>query len=211
MKNTIDTIVHRTQRYWYIDGLAEITVGLLFIVMSVYFLVQARIKTVSINPVLANFFLLAVILLVVWLFRYVLQAVKTRLIYPRTGYVAPPHMQKSSRWQHYGVTAWLVLVFISLIALISGSKATPSWAPLLIGIVIGITVLSLSYRFRLMRLALLACALVLIGAVVSFFNPGETFATILSSAADGVCFIISGGITFVLYLHNNQPPADADL
>ena len=211
MKNTPDTIIHRTQQYWYIDGLAEITVGLLFAVMSVYFLVQARIKTVSINPVLANLGLLAVILLVAWLFRYVLQTVKTRLTYPRTGYVASPHMQKSSRWQRYGIIAWLLLVCILLVALISRSQTTPSWAPLLTGIVAGLTTLFLSYRFRLMRFALLACALVLVGAVVTFFNPGETLAQVLSSAADGVCFIISGGITFVLYLHNNPPPTEANL
>jgi hypothetical protein len=211
MKNTIDTIIRRTEGYWYKEGLAEITVGLFFVVLSVYFLVQARITAVSHNPVLANVSLLAAILLVAWLFRYALQAVKARLTYPRTGYVASPGRQKSSRWQRYGLTAWLILVCISLIALTLRSHSTPSWTPLLIGIVAGLTVLSLGYRFRLMRFALLACALVLVGALVSFFNPGETLAAVLSSAADGVCFIISGGITLVLYLHNNQPRTEADL
>jgi predicted membrane-bound dolichyl-phosphate-mannose-protein mannosyltransferase len=210
MKNTIDTIIHRTQGYWYKEGLAEITVGLFFVVLSVYFLVQARITAASRNPVLANVSLLAAILPVAWLFRYGLQAVKARLTYPRTGFVAAPGMQKSSRWQRYGLTAWLILVCISLIALTLRSQSTPSWTPLLIGIVAGLTVLSLSYRFRLMRFALLACALVLVGALVSFFNPGETLAAVLSSAADGACFIISGGITLVLYLHNNPAPAKAD-
>ena len=45
MKNNIDAIIRRTQRYWYIDGLAEITVGIFLVVMSGYFLVQARIKS----------------------------------------------------------------------------------------------------------------------------------------------------------------------
>ncbi len=209
MKNNIDTIIRRTQRYWYVDGLAEITVGLLFIVLSLYFFVQAQIRTISLNPILANLALLAAILLVAWFFRFVLQAVKARLTYPRTGYVASPRMQKSMRWQRYGIIAWLVC--ISLAALVLTSYATPSWAPLLMGTVTGLTVLALSYRFRLLRFTFLACTLVLIGAGVSFFNPGEPLAFVLSAVADGVCFIISGGVTLVRYLHATQPPTEADL
>jgi hypothetical protein len=208
MKNSIETIFRRTQRYWYIDGLAEITVGLFFVILSLYFLLQARITVLSHSPALTNDLLLAVILFVLWLFRYALQAVKAHLTYPRTGYVANPGMQKSSRWQRYGLAAWLVLVCISLIALTLRWHTIPSWTPLLMGIVGGLTVLSISYRFRLVRFTILAGGLVLAGAVVSFFNPGPTLATVLASAADGVCFILSGGITFVLYLHNNQPAAE---
>ena len=211
MKNTIDTIIRRTQRYWYVDGLAEITVGLLFLVLSVYFLVQSRIKTVSLNPILANLGLLVVILLVLWLFRYALHAVKTRLTYPRTGYVAYPSKQKNLRWQRYGITAWLIVVCISLVALTLYSHSTPSWAPLLMGTVAGLTVLALSYRFRLLRFTYLACTLVLIGAVVSLLNPGETLAIVLASTADGICFIISGGVTLVRYLRSTQSSTVADL
>ena len=211
MKNTVDTAIRRTQAYWYVDGLAEITVGLLFVVISLYFLAQARIKTLSINPILTNFSLLVAILLVLWVLRQALQAIKARLTYPRTGYVAAPHMQKSLRWQRYGITAWLALVCISLVILALHSQTSPSWVPLLTGAVIGLTILVLSYRSRLMRFVFLACALVLIGALVSFINPGQTLAMALSSVANGACFIISGGVTLVHYLHGTQPPAEADL
>jgi hypothetical protein len=211
MKNTIDTIIHRTQRYWYVDGLAEITVGVFFMMLSVYFFVQSRIRTVSLNPVLANLGLLAVILIVLLLFRYALQTIKTRVTYPRTGYVAFPGMQKSLRWQRYGITAWLAVVCISLIVLALHSHTTPSWTPLLLGAVAGLTVLVLSYRFRLLRFTFLACALVLIGVGVSWVNPGETLAEVLSSAANGICFIISGGLTLVRYLRSTQPPTEENL
>ncbi len=211
MKNSIDMIIHRTQRYWYVDGLAEITIGVFFVALSVYFFVQSRIRTVSINPVLANLGLLAVILIVLLLFRFVLQTIKTRVTYPRTGYVAFPGKQKSLRWQRYGVTAWLVVVCISLVVLALHSHTTPSWTPLLMGAVAGLTVLALSYRFRLLRFTFLACALVLIGVGVAWINPGETLAVVLSSAADGICFIISGGLTLVRYLRSTQPSAEANL
>ncbi len=211
MKNIMDPIIRRTQRYWYIDGLGEITVGLFFVVLGGYFLVQAKIKTILFNPILANLSLLAVLLIVFWLFRYTLQAAKAHLTYPRTGYVAPPSMQKASRGQRFGLTAFLVVVCISLFALTLHSHTTPSWMPLLMGAVTGLTVLALSYRFRLLRFTFLACALVLVGAVVAFFYPGEPLALALSSAADGVCFILSGGATLVRYLRSTQPPADADL
>jgi hypothetical protein len=211
MKITIDTIIRQTQRYWYVDGLAEITVGLFFGVLSGYFFVQSRIRTIALNPVLANLGLLAVIMAVLWFFRYTLQAVKARLTYPRTGYVAFPGRQKSLRWQRYGISAWLVVVCIALAALTLTSHTTPSWTPLLMGTVTGLTVLALSYRYRLYRFTFLACALVLIGAGVSWINPGWTLAAVMSSAADGICFIVSGGLTLWRYLRSTHPSAETNL
>lgn len=211
MKDNVDTIIRSTQQYWYIDGLAEITVGLLLVLLSAFFLAQAWTRTVSLNPVLANTGLLAVVLLIVWFFRHALRAVKARLTYPRTGYVASPCKWGGSFWQRYGVMAWLILVCLSLLALTLHSRTPPSWEPLLMGTVAGLTILFLNYRFRLMRFTILACALVLIGALVSFFNPGEPTAEILSSVAGGACFIISGGLTLIHYLRSTRPPAGADL
>lgn len=211
MKHSLDAIIRQTRRYWYVDGLAEITVGLIFIVLSGYFFAQARIKTISVNPVLANLVLLAVFLLVAWLFRGALQAVKARITYPRTGYVAFPAHHGQPLWQRYGLLIWLILVSVSLIALASRSHSFPAWEPLLMGAIGGITMLAVSYRFGLLRLAVLACALVLVGGVVAYVNPGESLALLLSSLMDGVCFIISGGITLVRYLLNNPRATEADL
>ena len=211
MKNSVDTIIRRTQRYWYVDGLAEMTVGLFFVVLSGYFLIQAWTRSVSLNPVLANLGLLAVLVLVLWLFRNALQSVKARLTYPRTGYAASPRMWNGSFWQRNGLLAWLILVCISLFILTIHSQATPAWMPFMLGSVGGLTVLGLGYRFRLLRFALLACAFVLIGALVSFINPGDPLAESLSSVADGVCFIISGGFTLIRYLHSTQPVTDGEV
>ena len=211
MKNTVDSIIRRTQRYWYTDGLAEITVGLIFVVLSGYFLIQAWTRDVSLNPVLANLGLLAILVLVLWLFRSALQAIKARLTYPRTGYVASPRMWNGSIWQRYGLTAWLIVVCLSLFVLTFHSPTPPSWLPLMTGTAAGLTVIFLSYRFRLLRFAILACALVLVGALVAYINPGDPFAASLSSVADGVCFIISGGVTLFRYLRSTQPLTEADL
>ena len=211
MKNNVDTIMRRTQRNWYVDGLAEIMVGLFFMVVSGYTMAQAQIKTSTINPIVANLVLLAGLLLVLWIFRYALGAVKDRLTYTRTGYVASPGRQKSLRWQRYGFAGWLVVVCISLLILTLHTPSAPRWTPLLMGAIGGLTVLALSYRLRLLRFALLACALVLIGAAVSFFNPSLMQAEIISSIAGGVCFILSGGVTLVRYLRSTQPSGETDL
>ncbi len=211
MKNSIENIIHRTQRYWYVDGLAEITVGLFFVVLSAYFLIQSRINTVAFNPILANLGLLAAFLLVLWFLFQALQAVKARLTYTRTGYVASPRRQRGLRWQRYGLASWLFAACLSLVFLAFHSHGAPTWMPLLLGMVVGLTLLSLSFRFRLKRFALLACALVLVGAGLAFLNPGTTRAEILSSVADGVCFIISGGVTLVHYLRSTTTPAEPGL
>lgn len=210
MKNSIDNIIHRTQRYWYVDGLAELAVGLLLALLSGYFILQAQIKSLPLNPVLANLALLAALLLVVLIFRAGLQAVKARVTYPRTGYVAYPRRQTGPLWQRYGLTAWIVLTSLAMVVLATRLHSTPAWTPFLMGTVTGLTLLAVSVRFQLLRMALLAFALVLIGAFLSLINPGEPLASVLYAIAGGVCFLISGGITLVRYLRSTQPPAEED-
>jgi hypothetical protein len=215
MKDNFDPIIRRTQRYWYVDGLAEITVGLIFVLLNLFFLanawlVPALARDASLSPVLAMTGLLAITALVVWLFRQGLQTAKARLTYPRTGYVASPRHWKGSFWQRYGIMAWLVVVCLALLVLTFNSQTPPSWAPLLTGSAAGLTVLFLGYRFQLARFALLACALVAIGAIVTYLNPGEPLAETLSSLAGGACFLISGGLTLVHYLHSTQAPSTAE-
>ena len=210
MKEDVDQIIRRTQRYWYVDGLAEIAVGFVFIVLSVYFLAENWAGNLSLNPVLANTGLLAIVVLVVWLFRQGLQAAKARLTTPRTGYVASPHRWHGSFWQRYGIMAWLAVVCLALLVLTFYTPAPPSWAPLLTGSVAGLTVLFLGYRFQLARFALLACAIVAIGGLVTYLNPGEPLAETLPSLAGGACFLISGGLTLVHYLRSTQAPGTAE-
>ena len=211
MRDSIDTITRRTQRYWYVDGLAEIAIGLFFMLLSAYFPLQERIVTASPYAWLANLGLFAAVLLIVWLFRHTLQAVKTRLTYPRTGFVAYPWTQGRSRWLRYGLAACYGLVGVSLVALASRSQTIHTWVPLLTGTIAGLTVLYLSYRFRLMRLAFLACALILTGIVVSLFIPNEMLAAALSSFVNGVCFFVSGMVTLVRYLRKTQPHGEVGL
>ena len=211
MKDNIDTITRRTQGYWYIDGLAEMTIGLFFVILSVYFTFQKQIVTASQNDWLANLGLLGGVLLLAWLFRYALKAIKSRLTYPRTGYVAYPLVQGSTRWLRYAQTFGLGLVGAALIALASRSQTLHSWVPLVTGTIAGLTVLYLSYRFRLVRLTFLACALILVGLMVSLINPGETLAAVLSSLANGACFIVSGGVTLVRYLRSTRPQDEVGL
>ena len=78
MKDNVDNIIRRTQRYWYIDGLAEITVGLIFVLLNLFFLanawfIPAWTRSGSINSVLATTGLLAITALVIWFFRRALQ------------------------------------------------------------------------------------------------------------------------------------------
>ncbi len=211
MKNTIDSITRRTQRYWYVDGLAEITVGLLFVILCGYFLAQARINSLSFNHILANGVLLAALLLVVWLLREGLFAVKTRLTYPRTGYVAFPRQQHAPFWQRYGLAAFVAMLSVAAAVVASHSQAVPAWEPFFAGIISGLAALAIAFRFRLLRLALLGCAMVVVGAAVAYLHPGEPLGWMLFSSINGLCFILSGAVTLVSYLRSTQKPVDENL
>lgn len=209
MKNSIDSITLRTRRYWYVDGLAEITVGLFFGILSGYFPLRARLADGSPDPVLINLGLLAAVVLLLGLLLRAQQVVKNHLTYPRTGYVAYPRKQRVPFWQRYGLAAIIGFIGVSLAVIISRSSAVQSWMPFLTGAIAGLIVLSLSYRFRIFRFVILAIALILVGAVVSFINPGESLAPVLSSIGEGICFFVSGAVTLIRYLLNTRSASES--
>ena len=43
MRDEIDDVIKRTQRYWYVDGLTEIAIGFLLVLIGLLFYAQETI------------------------------------------------------------------------------------------------------------------------------------------------------------------------
>jgi hypothetical protein len=87
----IDSLGRRAAAYWYIDGLAEIYFGLLFLIPVAIIAVAKDLHWQ--NRWLDKLFVSVVTLVgySAWLLhRYVLDFIKARVTYPRTGYAHPP-------------------------------------------------------------------------------------------------------------------------
>jgi hypothetical protein len=199
MTQDIDKIMKRTQSYFYEDGVAEIAVGLLFVAIG---LLMLAINAASAGPVLAALTGLALPVLViggVFAVRWAVRAVKTRVIYPRTGYVS--YREPSSRQPVFAL-----MVMIGLLAII---VLLPEWVeglPVVAGWFLGVFFIYVGYRVRLLRLYGIGGLAVAVGLVAAFLRLGDILGIAVVFGATGIALVVSGGLALLAYLRRNPMP-----
>ena len=84
-----DSPGRRAASYWFVDGLPEIVFGIMLLIFGAAGLLWGRYAP---NPWVRGYFLLVAVgfLVLQWKSRDLLNFLKSRLTYPRTGYVQPP-------------------------------------------------------------------------------------------------------------------------
>ena len=201
----IDMVVQRTYRYWYEDGLTEIGTGCLFILIGLLFLVESILPVNSPLQGISAFGLPVLVIGGMWVGRYVLRALKSRLTYPRTGYVAYRRQSSGRRWSAFlvagGIGALVAVLFIA-------TPASLAWIPLLDGVAIAIVLLFLGYKVGLIRFYILAAISALAGAALSLSGIDDTAGTAAYFAGMGVALVASGVFALRTYLAETQPPVE---
>src|SRR5512138_5195 len=87
MKDSLAEIEGRVRRYWFSDGIGELMGGALFLLLGLYFSAQQYFGDQSpIGIILQSSFVILVIG-GVFVGRWMINQLKSRLTYPRTGYV----------------------------------------------------------------------------------------------------------------------------
>ena len=87
MNKTIRKIKLDASRYWFEDGLSEITLGMLFLIIGLVLQAETLIPPGSFLSGLNALTSFILVFGGIWLVRRVIRFLKDRLIYPRTGYV----------------------------------------------------------------------------------------------------------------------------
>lgn len=204
-------IEKRTIRYWFEDGLAEISVALVFLVLAVYFYLKIILPAAS--PL--NVFLeVGFVLFIVggsFLTSRVVSALKERLTYPRTGYVEYPQASgHKARARVFAVVA-VAAVVAAVTLLFSIGTQEIAWMPVITGLLLGfVTLVFIAPRIGLLRIYLLGLAAMASGiaiALLGFENiPG--LAVFYALAAAGL--LLSGSLALVSYLRHNPLQGDHD-
>lgn len=129
-RQEIEKLMQRTRRYWYEDGLWEITAGGLFLLLGALFYAQARTPQGSPLSVIYAFAPILLIVLVYTLGMRLIERVRSRHVWPRMGYVKPSRRAywPFSRVIGLVVAALLVLGFFIL------STARDEWLSTLWGL-----------------------------------------------------------------------------
>jgi MFS family permease len=225
MQPNFDHIMRRTQRYWYDDGIAEIAAGILLVVGGIL-LYLAYMAFLHWYPVLREspwtlalaigVIVLAQLLAFVPIKRWI-EAIKQRITYPRTGYVAYRQPAKKPITVSRVLMAfiWAVIgggvlgfVFGRLIG--AGFPEEFLSLPASMGLSAAVLLGLLAQRMDLTRFWWLAgFALLLILPVAwldTAFLGGMAYLV-----AVGLMLIGSGGWTLRQYLHQNPTPADEEV
>jgi MFS family permease len=208
MKSNLSDVQQRVNRYWYTDGLAEILGGGMFLLLAVYFALQDFLGPDSMLSGLLQASLALLMIGGAFVSRRLINSLKTRLTYPRTGYVEYRVNKKDTGRKRILVFILAFTISALTIAFVGIFKSFDSIVAVT-GFIVGmILVLLRGKASGLFRFYVLGAISLLLGFAISASGLSEGYALGLYYGLMGVCFLISGGLTLTHYLHENPLPAE---
>lgn len=206
LQHDLQQAEQRAARYWVQDGLNEIVLGVVFLVVGAYLLLESVLPaTDQLKGWLVTSFSLLVIGLSLVTRRIVLR-LKDRYVHPRTGYVAfRREKSPAARW----FAAILAGTIGMIVALVARMPPLLAWLPALQGLVFGAAFLFTWRKLQLTRFPVegLLCAAAGLGLV--WLRLDETLATGLELGWAGLVMAVGGGLAFRAYLHDAPSRGEA--
>jgi hypothetical protein len=204
----IEKIEKRTVQSFYEDGLFEIALGAVFLLLGGYFFAQAAAPKGSVLEDALSVLFILVIGSSAFLVSRILRFFKRRITYPRTGYVTFKKKDPSSR-RHVATAVVAGIIGASLAALYSLSPSVKVLLPAVNGLLLAIAVLLFANKVGLIRYYLLAAVSAVIGFAVTAAGIGDIKGVSLYYGLFGAAALLSGLATLVVYLRRSPRPAAA--
>jgi hypothetical protein len=199
MNDKIDHTVQRTRQYWFIDGLAELSVGGLFILLAIYFFIQAILPSGSLALIIFQSSFVFLLFGMIFVSRYLLNKFKSRITFPRTGYVSYKKASKAQRL----LSAGLAILIASIpIFLYFTTPFSFSWIPIFTGLLVGAIWLISAFRIGLLRLYLQALLSIILGVLISLANLNTYPSLAIYYGVMGMVLTLSGGFILAKYLRH---------
>jgi hypothetical protein len=198
----------RTQRYWYRDGLEEITLGTIFLLIGGWSLATSRASWFW--PGTLTYLLLVVAFTI--LVPRIKTAIRERVTYPRSGYVDQGGSSRQRRAVRAMVFGSVILGAIWLTVRYGGRAGLhpdllARWAPAVGGVGIAAVSAYVYMRHGLPRYLVVGVFAIVLGVGVSIECPWR-LATGLFLIGVGCAWLCCGGVTLWGYLRKAPPSAD---
>jgi len=205
MKDNINYHVQRTRQYWHVDGLAELVAGGIFLFLGAYFFALSALPPNSLLNTLLQAGFALIFIGSLLLGKRLVTALKARLTFPRTGFVAYRSPTGQSRW----ISAGLALLMAALVVrLMATAPASLAWMPAITGLVVAGGWLIFASRLGLPRFFLLAIASLALGIGLSPAGLGDLLGLAIYYALMGLTLLLSGGLTLRRYLKQAPAPQE---
>ncbi len=204
MKDELRKSQLRTIQYFFADGSFEFALGLLCLILAVFFYTETHLQ--GWFSAVIDGSLVLVMIGGVWLVNRLIRLLKQRLTYPRTGYVAYRRNKGVNRgWRMLGGLAAGGLVGGFGAVLINsphaGIDVLPVFTSAAICLVLGIT----GWRASVPRLYLLAGLNLVTGILLGLAGLGNYNGVAMYYLAASLLLLVSGGLTLWRYLRDTRP------
>lgn len=210
MEDKMLDVEQRVKRYWYSDGIAEISVGGMFLLLGLYFGVQGYFGEGSVVSVILQVSMILVMLAGFFATQWLVNTLKSRLTYPRTGYVEYHVKDNDAKQRRYVVIAVAAMIAIASMVLINYIRNLDSMV-LGTGLMIGVIFVVLRGKSSgVTRFYYLGGLSLLLGIVLSLDSLSQAYNLGLFYGLLGVALLVSGGLTLRRYLNENPMPGDDD-
>jgi hypothetical protein len=208
MNNNLSDVEQRVKRYWYIDGIGELMGGGMFLLLGLYFSAQQYFGDQSLVGVILQSGFAVILIGGVFVARRLVNLLKTRLTYPRTGYVEYPTTEKNATWRRIFAAAIAMAVAMFSIVITRRIDAIDSMVAVTGVLVAVILLVKQGWSSGVSRFYILSAASLVLGIVLSVsglprgYNLGTFYGLM------GTAFAISGGLTLRRYLQENPAPVE---
>jgi len=210
MEDRLLDVEQRIKRYWYSDGIAELSSGGMFILLGLYFGIQGYFGEGSLVSVILQVSLVFIMMGGIFGVRWLVNTLKTRLTYPRTGYVEYRSNEKDATQRRYVVAAVAMIIAVASMVLVKYIHILDSMV-LITGILVSVVFIALRGKSSgVTRFYVLGGFSLLLGIVLSLDKLPDEYNLALFYGLLGLAILVSGGLVLRRYLIDNPMPAEDD-
>jgi len=210
MENKLSDVEGRVKSYWYSDGIAEISVGLVFLILGLFFGVQGYFGEESKIGVILQLSMIVVMMGAIFGTQWLVNTLKERLTYPRTGYVEYRAKDKeSSQRRMLIIVVGLVVAVASMVAV--GFFREVDSMVLVSSILVGVVFIFLRGKSSgVVRFYYLGALSFILGIILTFNDLSRLYNLGLFYGVLGAVLILTGIFVLQKYLRDNPKPAEGD-
>ena len=210
MENKMLDVEKRVKRYWYSDGIAELSLGGMFLLLGVYFGLQGYLGEGSRAGVIMQVGLFVMVFAGIVGVQWVVNALKARLTYPRTGYVEYRKSGQDMKQRRNIVMGVALALVAASIILFDFFRDLDSMV-LGTGVMVGAVFIALRGKSAgVTRFYIVGGISIFLGAGLSLDKLSQEYNLALFYGLFGIVVMISGGIVLRRYLRENPLPAGGD-
>jgi hypothetical protein len=208
MKDNFSEVEQRVKRYWFSDGIGELAGGGMFLLLAAYFGIPQFLGENNLLSVILQSSLVLVMLVDIFLVRWLVTVLKTRLTFPRTGYVEY-RVDKNQALRRRILTMAFAMVMAFLMVLLARSIQVVDSTVFVTGIVVGVVFVILRGKsFGVQRFYFLGAISMVVGILLSFSGLSSGYSLAAFYGVMGIVVMVSGGMVLFRYLRENPLPTE---